>query len=262
MAEVLHIEQLLWAVTIGLAAGVFLLLVVRKSDRTYPVFTLYIGLVLVQAAVLVAAYSAWGFRSYNAWLTGWITQAVIICARGAAVYELCRKVLAHYRGVWSLAWRILSVAAAIVFVYSTVASRFEWYLAVPSAERAIEMAIAVVIVGLLFFARHYQVQCPPGAKAILAGFCLYSCFRVFNDTVLERFAYDYFQLWNVLANVAFSFSLVIWGWALLRNEPALEASPALLRAGTYRVFIPEVNRKLADLNDELGRFWKAEAPRP
>lgn len=262
MTSLLHLEQLLWAITIALSAALFLLLVVRRADRSHPAFTLYLGLVLVQAAILVAAYTAWGFRSHNAWLTGWISQAVVICARAAAVLEVCRMMLGHYRGVWSLAWRILSLAALGVLLYSAVASGLRWELAVPNLDRGIEMAIAVVIVGLLVFARLYGVKSDPGTKGLAAGFCLYSCFHVLNNTVLERFMYQYFDWWNVLGIVAFAGTVTIWGWAVLQMRAAQEDALALLPGDVYRVLIPEVNLKLSELNEQLSRFWKAEAPRP
>jgi hypothetical protein len=98
-------------------------------------------------------------------------------------------------------------------------------------------------------------------RSVATGFCLYSCFVVLNNTILEHYLYKYVALWNLLRMLAFLGSLLLWAWAL--RKPQTEAGPAetLLPAGVYQAVAPQVNLRLHLLNEQLGQFWKTEATR-
>jgi hypothetical protein len=187
---------------------------------------------------------------------------VVICARALAVAEICRHILSRYRGIWALAKSIFAGCAVFVLLYAGVAARHQWELALPSADRALELLVASVIVVLLLFARHYEVSIERTDRSLAIGLCLYSCFRVLNDTILERFLYRYATLWSVLGSVAFFVSLCVWCWAVRTPRTKLEVKDNLLPAGVYESMAPETNRRLRELNELLSKIWKAEAVQP
>ena len=115
-----------------------------------------------------------------------------------------------------------------------------------------------MIVGLLFFARDYDVPVRPADRALALGFGLYSCFRALNDTILESFFYPYRPLWNLLEMCAFFASLIVWVWALREAQTENASEEALLPAGIYQEMAPEINDRLRLLNDQLSRFWHTE----
>jgi len=109
--------------------------------------------------------------------------------------------------------------------------------------------------------RYYGVKAKATDSSLAVGFCLYSCFSVLNNTILERFLDNYLSLWNFLGMLAFLASLLLWTWAL--RKPQVQAGPeeALLPAGVYQTLAPQINVRLRLLNEQLVQFWKTEATR-
>ena len=238
-----------------------MLLAVRKNHRAYPAFSLYVFLNLSLGVLAFLIYRRLGFFSNASWRIAWGMQALVLCARGLAVMEVCKHLLARYRGVWALAWRVLLGCAALVLLYSGLAARHGLGFLLPKAARALELAIATVIVAVFVFLRYYRVEAKREDRSIAIGFCLYSCFSVLNNTVLERFLDIYVPLWNFLGMLAFLASTLLWTWAL--SEPHTEGSreETLLPAGVYQTFAPQFNLRLRLLNEQLLQFWKTGATR-
>jgi len=259
MATIALFQHALWALNSAGEVLLLTLLVVRKYYRSYPAFSLYLLVDLTMGATVFFVYRLWGFDSVIAYRIAWGTQGIVLFARALAVAEVCRHLLSRYRGVWALAWRILLLCAVVVLSYSTLAARHDWRLALPSADRGLELSIASVIVVLLLFARYYGVKAEPVARSLAIGFCLYSCFAVLNNTMLERLLYDYSVFWNVLGMLAFLATLSIWTFALRHSESEAQAKEILLPSGIYQALAPEINLRLRLFNEQLSRFWKVEA---
>lgn len=259
MVTTTFIQQALWA--LNSAGEVFLLtlLVVRKNYRSYPAFSFYVFVDLTMGATALLSYRIWGFDSATAYRIAWGTHGMVLFARALAVAEVCRHVLSRYRGVWALTWRILLLCSALVLSYSILAARHDWRLALPSADRGLELSIATVIVVLLLFARYYDVKGELVVRSLAIGFCLYSCFAVLNNTLLERLLYDYSVFWNMLGMFTFLASLSLWTWALRKPQFQPEPGEILLPRGVYQSLTPEINLRLRLLNEQLSRFWPAEA---
>ena len=254
-------QQTMWAVNTATGVFVLLLLVVRKSYRVYPAFTFYIVVNLAQAVLLFVIYRQWGFSSTAAWLFAFGTQTVAIGARGLAVAEICRHLLSCYPGIWGLAKRILLICAGLVLLYSGFAGRHQWKLAVPSADRGLELSIATVIVVLFLFVRYYDVRTERTDRWLATGFCLYSCFGVLNDTFADRYLYGYAELWSLLGMLAFFGSLFLWSWALRKPLNVTVTKENLLPLHVYQSLTPEINVRLRGLNEQLCRLWKPEVTR-
>jgi hypothetical protein len=188
-------------------------------------------------------------------------QALVICARALAVVEICRRVLSRYQGIWALAHRVLLVCAGLVLLYSGLAARHQWKLVMPSAQRGLELSMAAVIVVLLLFARYYEVQADPRDRSLAVGLCLYSCFCVLNNTILERYLDQYVTIWNLLGMQAFLASQLLWTWALCKPQLEEVAEEELLPGGVYQSLEPQINLRLRSLNDHMYKIWRPEVPR-
>jgi hypothetical protein len=252
---------MVWAVNTAAGVALLLLLAVRKNYRIYPAFTFYIFVNVAVAVSLFVVYRLWGFSSTVSWRIGWATQAVTVCARAWAVIEICRRFLSRYPGIWALAQRVLLACAGLVLLYSGVAVRHQWRLALPTVDRALELAIAAVIVVLFLFARYYRLRPERTDRSLALGLCLYSCFRVLNDTISDRYLYDYAKVWNVLGMLAFFASLVLWTWALRRSQRETAAEENLLPPGVYQSFAPQINLRLQLLNDQVSKILRSEVTR-
>ena len=261
IAGIARFQQVLWAVTTAASVALLAVLLARKNYRAYPAFTFYISLNLVLGILMFVIYSRLGFTSRVSWYFAWGLQGVAIGARALAVTEVCKHILSRYPGIWALGKRILLGCAGLVVLYSGVAARHRWEVAVPSADRGLELSIAAVIVVLFLFTRYYEVQAESTDRSLAIGFFLYSCFSGVNDTFLERYLHNYAGLWNLLATLAFLASLLLWSWALRNARTVTVGEQSLLPVGVYQSFTPQINLRLRGLNEQLSKIWKTEVTR-
>lgn len=252
-------QQVCWNFSIFLRMLLLCLLFFRRNIRSFPFFSFYLLLNLSQALLVDFAYKVWGFSSPLSFWIAWGSEAIVVCARALAVAEIGRLVLVGYRGIWSLAWRLLFACAGLVLLYSFVVSQDQWDLAILGASRALELAIAAVIVVLFVFLRHYHVATEPTLRAIALGFCLYSCVAVLNNTILAHWLEAYVPLWNLLGVLAFLACLLVWTWALRQPIPRPVLDSTFLPSSVYRQLSPEINLRLRLLNERLSQFWKVGA---
>jgi hypothetical protein len=259
MADIATFEKVLWGLSAFLKWGLLGLLVFRKHYRTFPFFFAYVLLTALQSPVLLVSYRIWGFDWPISGNIAWGTQAVVIAARGLAVAEICRRMMEMYRGIWALASRLLLATGCLVLLYSWAVARPHWKAAVLNCDRGLELAIAGVLVMVFLFARHYEIEVDETARYLALGLFLYSCLSVVNNTVLEKRRWDYVVVWNLFRTLAYVASLTLWAWALRAPHSITATQPQMLPEGAYPALVPEINLRLKALNEQLGKFWYAEA---
>ena len=88
-----------------------------------------------------------------------------------------------------------------------------------AADRALELAIATVVVGAFLFARYYDVQVGAVEFSLALGFYFYSSFKVLNNAILEHYLHRYVAVWNALGMLVFLAALLVWTWALANDKP-------------------------------------------
>jgi hypothetical protein len=211
-----------------------------------------VGLYLYQSHGFTAAFSYW---------ITWITQAFIVVARGLAAAGVCYLILGKFKGVWGLAIRLLIVCACIALIAALYVGVKDYKLAVITLEMSLEAFIATWIVGLLLFVRYYGVRVERGPGMVGLGLGLLSCSKLVNDLVFEKHVQAYKDSWNHVSSAAFVVILVLWIWGI--RKPATQAvrEPRLNSVEVYRSLIPQVNRNLLELNQQLSRFWEKESPK-
>jgi hypothetical protein len=261
MSEIAALERVLWGLSFGLNFALVFLLLYRKNYRIYPCFLLYTVVNLFQSVVLFASLQLWRYHSAALFKIAWGTQALVVTARALAVVEVCRHVLAKYRGIWGLGWRLSLAVGALVLAYSWAVGAHSRRMFALTADRSIELAIAAALLALLVFAHYYQVVIEAATRFLAIGFFLYSCFQVLNDTILERWLYKYADSWTLLGTVTFLASMLVWGWALRVIQQPASSLPELLPRDHYRLLSPAINARLKALDEQLARFWGAEGER-
>jgi hypothetical protein len=262
MIEIVQVRNSLWAADVAGKVLLLIVLVVRKHYASYPAFFFYLLTSLAHDAVVFVTYQYWGFSSSPAWPIAWTGAAIVICARALAVSEVCRHLLSRYSGVWALAWRLLLTSGVLVFLFSLLAMKKGWFSVLTIAQLGLELAIAVAIVGLLVFAKFYDVIPKQPLRSLAIGLCLYSCFSVLNNTVWERFLDQYDALWNLLGMLAFLASLLLWIMALRVPSPEPTREELLLPGSVYPSLSPQINLRLHLLNKQLSQFWNVGEPQP
>jgi len=261
MTDMAIIIRAMWAISLLLAFLIVLVMTAKKQYRDFPAFYVYLLLNLLQAPVIYGVYSVKGFSSWAAFYTGWISQGTIVLARWFAVCELCRVILGQFRGIWALAWRILTVVGATVLAAAIYLGVHDFRRLVTTFDRGIELSIASVLVCFFLFTRYYNVRVEPSLRSMGIAFCLYSCFRSFNDSVLQQFLQDYASTWNLVDEVTYLATLVLIGGALyvLRERSVFKVN--LLPSGVYGEIAALTNDRLAVLNQRLSELLKSSASR-
>jgi hypothetical protein len=265
MSGITHAVQWIWAFGVAAQVAVCATLVFRGHFRKLPVFTAYISLNLCQAGFLYLVYAHFGFSSHTGSVLAWWSAVSTLILRSLATTEVLRLVLSTYRGIWGLGWRVLAVAFGAVSSYAAIEAgrNITWFLVV--AERGLNLAFAVAFVASLLLVRHYSIPVYPAYKAILGGFCFYSCTVVLASIAaqtlfLREFAH-YQPVWQAAITVSYAVVQVVWAVALRKPLPAEEKQHALLPASIYQQISPEINQRLRLINEQLAKFWKPEATR-
>jgi hypothetical protein len=263
MAGLLTLRNLLWLITTAAEILLLVSLFRRRMQSTHTAFLVYIASTITQSALAVYIYTRWGLNSTLASVVIWSSQGVVICLRFLAVFEMARRILSAYRGLWSLAKRLLAVIGLGVVGYSLLVAQKQMNLLVLNLDRGLELAIAAFVVALLLFARFYLLPVRPLDRALAIGFCLYSCFYVVNDTLFERLMGSDLALWGFLDIVTFLASLSIWSQAVLAYSPVSSnlSEPAVIAKIPYAAISPELNVRLQQLNGQLAQLLRVEKQR-
>jgi hypothetical protein len=261
LGSVPRLELYLWAITTLVALILFFLIFVRRLDREFPFLTVYLGVNLLHTVVGVFVYQFYGFDSDVTYASVWASQAVVIVARCLATGEFCYRVLGHYRGIWAMAIRILLSCGAVVLGLSLYFGQDRFQLGVMTLEMASEAFIATLVVGTFLFVRHYDAMLERSAMLLGLGLGLNSCLKILNDAVLSRYYSGYARVWNDVGMVTFSGVLVLWILAMRAAETVRVPQPELQPLEVYRSLAPQMNRRLAELNQRLILLWKLEQPK-
>jgi hypothetical protein len=259
MVAPLILRDLYWGLTVLLEGMLLLYLVRRKRYRSHPAFFRYIVLIIVQSGILAITYVYLGEHSESTYRISWATQGIVICARWLAVIEIARRTLARYAGIWALANRILLALSACVLAYSIVTSRSAWTLVFLNANRAMALCIAAFIVVMFVFVRYYRVEMLRFERMLAIGFCLYSCFAVINDSILETWLGAVATLWTYLDMLTFLASLLLWiGAARTSPESSSIVTEPVVKSELYWDLAQKLNSRLHLLNHRLNHLFRSE----
>jgi len=257
------IDFCLWAVTTLLTVILLSLILIRKQERRFPFFILYLGVNLLQTALQVYVYQPYGANSQFPYATIWTSQAVVILVRAMATGEFCHQVLGKFIGIWALAIRVLLVCSGSVLALALYLGKDGMRYGVVTLEIGMETFVATMVAGTFVFARYYDLKPERSAVLLGLGLCLNSCFKIFNDLVLSRYFAGDQNRWNTSSMIAFVCVLMVWTWAMRAAVATAPArAPKLQPAQIYRTLIPGINRRLWQLNEQLIRLWKLEPPKP
>jgi len=258
MTNIALIERALWVVTIGLQVAILLIMTGKRLYRNFPAVYCYLLIGLAESPLLYFVYQAKGYESWAAYWTAWVSQGVVVLARWIAVCELCHTILGPFRGVWALTWRVLAVIGAIALSAAVIFGGHDYTRLISTFDLGLEFSIATVLVAFFAFTRFYDIDVSPALRSMGIAFCLYSCFRAFNDTVLQTFLRNYAGTWGVVDGVTYLATLTLICVAVYVYQAQQTQTVNLLPSGTYAAFVPQANARLIALNDRLREILKAQ----
>jgi len=264
MAGLTKYVLFLWELSVAVQVVVCAVLLVRGNFRRVPIFTAYVISNICQALVAYVVYMRFGYTSRPAALIVWWSQCIPQVLRVLAISELLRLILKPYRGIWALGWRVLVVAFVAVFSVALVGSGGNLSWMVLRADRGFHLAFGFALVACVLLVHYYLIPIHPVYKALLGGFCFYSCTVVLANTVggmlFLRGNASFQMIWQLVTVGAFAAVSALWAGALRRPLP--EPAQQEARPGATEVYwemSPRINERLRRLNAQLDGFWKPEA---
>lgn len=254
--------QLTWAVSVAAQLVVCAVVLGRRHFRQLPLLTSYLVLNILQAALIYAAYWWFGSGSPLAARTAWYSEAITLAARVCATVEIVWLVIQPYRGIWGLVWRLLLACCSATLLVTVFASGGDPFWILIEGDRGFHLIFAVGLLAVLFLLYHYNIPVQRAYKALLVGFCFYSCIKVLMNTV--RLLYGQFQQYEEVwqTGVVLGFSLVMIWWAVaLRHPLPIGVAHPTLADYDYAQMAPRIHGQLETINRQLMNFWKIEEPR-
>ena len=252
------LDLALWAATTLVSLVLISLIFIRRLYREFPFLTAYLGVNLLQTLTQVILYEVYGFESDVTYAAVWGSQAIVVLSRTLATGEFCFRVLGRYAGIWALAMRILLVCGAIVLGLSLYFGKDGFRYGVMTLEITSEAFIATLVVGTFLFAKYYKALLHLNAVLLGLGLGINSCLKILNDAVLSRYGATYAGMWNEVGMVAFAGVLLLWIFAIRATEPVAVSEAELQPVEIYRSLAPQMNRRLAELNEQLVHLFKLE----
>ena len=183
-----------------------------------------------------------------------------MAARGLVVAEVCRSSLRAYRGIWALAWRLLSGIALLLLLNAVLEAYGKAYWIAPfilTAKRGLELAAAAILLSLLIISGYYRIRLEHMQRMIALGVGFYSTVQALNDSFMREWLAQYLHWWNGIRLLSFQLALLIWLLALRKPLPDAAPAPALLPQRVYDELSPQVNYRLRALNQRLLEMLKS-----
>jgi hypothetical protein len=262
MHSALLLRDFFWAITTVLEVALLVLLVRKGLYPLYPAFCCYILFAILQSGFVALTYFYVSETSRSAYFFAWGSQAVIVCARWLAVGEIVQNTLSRFHGIWALAQRLLIIVGLTVLFFSMYTSGSRFYLVILTADRAVELCIATIIVGMFVFIRYYRIAISTLERYLAMGFGLYSCFAVINLCIYEKWINVNGPLWTQLDMVTFLASLVLWTTGVLGYaEVTDKEGPSTMTPQIYGELSEKLNSRLQALNDRLDDLFRSRSTR-
>jgi hypothetical protein len=252
-------DYVLWIAGSLLEVAVCAAALRRRLYLRLPIFTSYLALLLARGCSLWLVYLRAGYTSHVAFYYFWLTQAILLITRGAAVAEIAWLALREYRGIWALARRLL-YGTALLLLFNAVRDAYgNTYRIAPlilTAERDLELTVAAALLTLFLLSAYYRIRLEQTPKMVGLGLYFYSTVQVLNNSLMKN-SFPQFHWWSGIRVLSFQITLVIWWLALRKPQPASAPTPALLPQQIYDELTPLVNDRLRALDRLLLQMLKS-----
>ena len=217
------LSQFLWVGGIVCQAVLGMVLLLKRSWRTFPFFSAYV------AAGFAESLFIYAFRQHKAiyFYSYWLMEAVGIILGFAVVYEIFQNLFAAHRGlrrVAKLTFRfslvlVLAIGSIVLVKHSPVGFR-----SIMSAVVVVEESARIIEVGALMslfllssaFGLHWRQQ----VFGIALGLGIFVAVELITVTIWGQTGKAAHDALNVIRILGFNISLLIWIGYLLAPERA------------------------------------------
>jgi len=257
-------QTVLWYSAFSLEVLVCALAVRRRLYVHLPIFTVYLFLLIVRAIFIYIVYSTIGYASHFAFYSYWISEGILLSARGASIGELIWNASRGYAGLRAILKWVLAVITSLLLIQASSAAMAQ-ASRIPSfvltLEQSLELAAAVALVVLLAFSRFYEVPLQRVQTLLATGLLFYSLVQVANNAISKYGMESHFHWWEGVRSTSFSVALLIWLIGLakpLKEEtegavqvPDVQGTRNLMRQGLQ--LLRELFERLHRFNSETHR---------
>lgn len=228
----------------------------RRLYKPLPVFTTYLTAVLVCDILRYSVISTLGQRSKTEFILYWTTQWILVMIRAAVIYEICRRLLGAYPGVWRLCIGVLCLLAMVLIFVTWIdaATQGPWIARFfLTLDRGFELEVLGILVVVLAFCRYYQIPVERFVGLIVAGLSLYSALTILNDTFASHWFMPLLAVWREIRGDSFIWAECVWFAAIALWKPLQERqrAPVLLDSEVYSQMTVVVTVRLRELNARL-----------
>ena len=146
-----HIERILYWSTLLFEVMLCALVYARKLRSRLPFFSAYATVFLTCSLATGLIYRQFGYHSPVSYYAIWVIIGVNLLVRSFAIAEICRYKLQSYRGVWALAWRVLSLLTIFSLGHAAIDAwgQRNWIaIYVLTIERDVGLSSVAVLLGL------------------------------------------------------------------------------------------------------------------
>jgi len=248
-------EALIRAVAVLAIEGTVCAVAARRGLFQYfPVFTIYLYMVVVSDALRFGVSFTRGQASLLEFVAYWSTQAILTLLRFGVIYEICRRLLGRYVGIWKACSAILFTVTAGLVLFATMANiRHGQYAArvILTIDRGVELGMLGVLLIAFSFCRYYRIHIDRLTGLIALGFGFYSAINILSNTFSDRWFRAFLPVWTEVRGDSFLLAEVIWFAAIWKPLPAPAPPPKLVEYQDYAEMAASVNVRLRQINHWL-----------
>jgi hypothetical protein len=189
----------------------------------------------------------------------WITAIILSFLRILTIAEIGKKILSQSPAVWKLGWRVLTVVAFSILVWTAfgvVHERQVLQQYILTLEQRLNILASFLTLALMGIGIYYQLLVFPLYRRVLVGSCIYSAVQLV-DTELGRLTMNPSNsVFDFAQRFTFTLMIGIWAWALWKWSGAKPKTHQLIPQAQYDELSPQVHDRLRKLNDRLAGLYK------
>jgi hypothetical protein len=248
------LEQVLWAVGMGLKLLLCAAVFYRRLYRRLPIFASYSVLLVGEVVFVWAVYRIFGYKSVMSWYAFWAASGLVLCARGAVIAELCWTVFGDYPGLWAIVRRTLVFSGGALLGIASVSAALNRYWIVglvETTQRGLEFTTSVILVMTLAFSVRYKAWMREIERAVILGLTAYSLVEMLNHTFMTFAPATYLPIWDSVRVMTFNAAMTLWLYSLRKPLTERHPAPVLLTADDAAELMTEVLGAMRALNNEM-----------
>ena len=216
------ITQVVWIGSIVLQVLLAMVVLTKRTWRSYPAFSAYVFFTLF--GVAVSSLFNRGGRGY--FYTFWACEAIGIVLGLAVVREVFTKLFSPHPALRKLATVVFRVAVVALVVlacavyYGESGKALGFSRGIMLAEEAARIVELGLIMFLFLSSSAFGLHWRQNEFGIALGLGTCAAVELFNVTLINHVSHEAAQIFNLVRSLSFNLSLFIWLDYLLAPERA------------------------------------------